>query len=156
MMVGAQSEMRNWNIAAKLYSHKEIKAATNKFKEFIGRGSFGTVYLGKLPDGKLVAVKVRFDNSQLGADSFMNEVHHLTLFTYVFVELISRGKEQIAESLCFSFTASFARRFLFCRKFVIKISYHWKGFVTSQNNKYWFTSIYLGDPWLITCMVRNA
>ncbi|KAE9460782.1 hypothetical protein C3L33_07307, partial [Rhododendron williamsianum] len=74
----AQSEMRNWNIAAKLYSHKEIKAATNKFKEFIGRGSFGTVYLGKLPDGKLVAVKVRFDNSQLGADSFMNEVSLLS------------------------------------------------------------------------------
>ncbi|XP_058198058.1 probable LRR receptor-like serine/threonine-protein kinase At5g48740 [Rhododendron vialii] len=74
----AQSEMRNWNIAAKLYSHKEIKAATNKFKEVIGRGSFGTVYLGKLPDGKLVAVKVRFDNSQLGADSFMNEVSLLS------------------------------------------------------------------------------
>ncbi|KAI8523221.1 hypothetical protein RHMOL_Rhmol13G0056400 [Rhododendron molle] len=74
----AQSEMRNWNVAAKLYSHKEIKAATNKFKEVIGRGSFGTVYLGKLPDGKLVAVKVKFDNSQLGADSFMNEVSLLS------------------------------------------------------------------------------
>lgn len=107
MMVGAQSEMRNWKIAAKLYSHKEIKAATNKFKEVIGRGSFGTVYLGKLPDGKLVAVKVRFDNSQLGADSFMNEVHHLTLFTKrIFLELISCKKEQIAEFLCSSLQVS--------------------------------------------------
>ena len=66
-------ELRNWN-AAKVFSYKEIKAATNNFKEVIGRGSFGSVYLGKLPEGKLVAVKVRFDKSQLGADSFINEV----------------------------------------------------------------------------------
>ncbi|XP_041005366.1 probable LRR receptor-like serine/threonine-protein kinase At5g48740 [Juglans microcarpa x Juglans regia] len=71
------TEMRNWN-AAKVFSYKEIKAATNKFKEVIGRGSFGSVYLGKLPDGKLVAVKVRFDKSQLGADSFINEVYLLS------------------------------------------------------------------------------
>ncbi|KAG2716773.1 hypothetical protein I3843_03G144600 [Carya illinoinensis] len=71
------TEMRNWN-AAKVFSYKEIKAATNKFKEVIGRGSFGSVYLGKLPDGKLVAVKVRFDKSQLGADSFINEVYILS------------------------------------------------------------------------------
>lgn len=65
--------MKNWN-AAKVFSYKEIKAATNNFKEVIGRGSFGSVYLGKLPDGRQVAVKVRFDKTQLGADSFMNEV----------------------------------------------------------------------------------
>ncbi|KAI5599778.1 hypothetical protein BDE02_02G217800 [Populus trichocarpa] len=69
-------DMRNWN-AARIFSYKEIKAATNNFKEVIGRGSFGSVYLGKLSDGKLVAVKVRFDKSQLGADSFINEVYCL-------------------------------------------------------------------------------
>lgn len=66
--------MRNWN-GARVFSYKEIKAATNNFKEVIGRGSFGSVYLGKLADAKLVAVKVRFDKTQLGADSFINEVH---------------------------------------------------------------------------------
>ena len=66
-------DMRNWN-AAKIFSYKEIKAATHNFKEVIGRGSFGSVYLGKLSDGKMVAVKVRFDRTQLGADSFINEV----------------------------------------------------------------------------------
>lgn len=82
----AAAEMQNWNIAtemrkwnaAKVFSYKEIKAATNNFKEVIGRGSFGSVYLGKLRDGKLVAVKVRFDKSQLGADSFINEVYLLS------------------------------------------------------------------------------
>ncbi|KAG9446455.1 hypothetical protein H6P81_012583 [Aristolochia fimbriata] len=70
-------DMRNWN-SAKIFSYKEIKVATNNFKDVIGRGSFGSVYLGKLPDGKLVAVKVRFDKTQLGADSFINEVHLLS------------------------------------------------------------------------------
>ncbi|KAK8583106.1 hypothetical protein V6N13_021821 [Hibiscus sabdariffa] len=74
---GAEIDMRNWN-AAKIFSYKEIKAATNNFKEVIGRGGFGSVYLGKLSDGKLVAVKVRFDRTQLGADSFINEVHLLS------------------------------------------------------------------------------
>lgn len=73
----AATDMRNWN-AAGVFSHKEIKAATNNFKEVIGRGSFGSVYLGKLSDGKQVAVKVRFDRTQLGADSFINEVHLLS------------------------------------------------------------------------------
>ncbi|KAK1355968.1 putative LRR receptor-like serine/threonine-protein kinase [Heracleum sosnowskyi] len=61
-------------IAAKSYSYKEIKAATKNFKEVIGRGSFGSVFVGKFPNGKQVAVKVRYDNSQLGAEAFINEV----------------------------------------------------------------------------------
>ncbi|MBA0737334.1 hypothetical protein Gogos_010804 [Gossypium gossypioides] len=73
----APIDMRNWN-TARIFSYKEIKAATNNFKEVIGRGGFGSVYLGKLSDGKLVAVKVRSDRTQLGADSFINEVHLLS------------------------------------------------------------------------------
>ena len=51
------------------------QSSYKKLKEVKGRGSFGSVYLGKIPDEKSVAVKVRFDKSQLGADSFINEVH---------------------------------------------------------------------------------
>lgn len=72
----AATDLRNWN-AARAFTYKEIKAATNNFKDVIGRGSFGSVYLGKLSDGKIVAVKVRFDRTQLGADSFINEVSYL-------------------------------------------------------------------------------
>ncbi|KAM7264127.1 hypothetical protein ACFE04_001810 [Oxalis oulophora] len=74
-------EMRNWN-SARVFSYKEIKAATNNFKEVIGRGSFGSVYVGKLSDGKIVAVKVRFDKTQIGADSFVNEVYVLSLIRH--------------------------------------------------------------------------
>lgn len=81
-LIGSGIEIRNWN-AAKVFSYKEIKAATNNFKEIIGRGSFGSVFLGKLPDGKQVAVKVRSDKTQLGADSFINEVCYCsTSYTY--------------------------------------------------------------------------
>ncbi|XP_057743902.1 probable LRR receptor-like serine/threonine-protein kinase At5g48740 [Arachis stenosperma] len=73
----SDKDMRNWG-AARVFSYKEIKLATRNFKEIIGRGSFGPVYLGKLLDGKLVAVKVRSDKSQLGADSFVNEVNILS------------------------------------------------------------------------------
>ncbi|CAN8265621.1 unnamed protein product [Cochlearia groenlandica] len=73
----AQLKMENWN-TSRIFSHREIKSATRNFKEVIGRGSFGSVYHGKLPDGKHVAVKVRFDRTQLGADSFINEVHLLS------------------------------------------------------------------------------
>jgi predicted Ser/Thr protein kinase len=66
--------MRNWG-ADKLFTYKEIKVATSNFKDIIGRGGFGSVYLGKLSNGKSVAVKVRFDKSQLGVDSFINEVY---------------------------------------------------------------------------------
>ncbi|KAJ0589114.1 putative protein kinase RLK-Pelle-LRR-I-1 family [Helianthus annuus] len=66
-------QMMNCN-AAKVFSYREIKVATRNFKQALGRGSFGSVYLGKLPDGKLTAVKVRSDKTQLGSDSFINEV----------------------------------------------------------------------------------
>ncbi|CAH9074315.1 unnamed protein product [Cuscuta epithymum] len=59
--------------ATKVISYKEIKTATNNFKEVIGRGSFGPVYFGKLRDGKQVAVKVRYAKTQIGADSFINQ-----------------------------------------------------------------------------------
>ncbi|KAK6141288.1 hypothetical protein DH2020_024972 [Rehmannia glutinosa] len=70
-------DVQRWG-SARIFTYKEIKATTNNFKEAIGRGSFGCVYVGKLSSGKLVAVKVRFDKTQLGADSFINEVSLLS------------------------------------------------------------------------------
>lgn len=63
---------------AKRFSLKEVKKATGKFKDPIGHGSFGPVYLGKLVDGQRVAVKVRSDTSEIGCDSFVNEVFLLS------------------------------------------------------------------------------
>ncbi|KAL6339347.1 hypothetical protein AAG906_028076 [Vitis piasezkii] len=89
--VRAGVDMRNRNAAARIFSYKEIKAATNNFKEVIGCDSFGSVYIGKLPDGKLVAVKVWFDRTQLGADSFINEFCHMNSLD-IFLYLICSSK----------------------------------------------------------------
>ncbi|KAG6540962.1 hypothetical protein Mapa_017632 [Marchantia paleacea] len=71
------------------FSLKEIKAITNNYKTLIGKGGFGPVYHGKLPDGEEVAVKVRATDSKQGADEFLNEVrllsrlHHRNLVSLV-------------------------------------------------------------------------
>lgn len=60
--------------SAQSFTFKEVKTITSNFKTSIGKGGFGDVYYGKLPDGKEVAVKVRASNSSQGADEFLNEV----------------------------------------------------------------------------------
>ncbi|OAE34468.1 hypothetical protein AXG93_3472s1030 [Marchantia polymorpha subsp. ruderalis] len=75
--------------SAQSFSLKEIKAITQNYKTLIGKGGFGPVYYGKLPDGKEVAVKVRASDSKQGADEFLNEVrllsrlHHRNLVSLV-------------------------------------------------------------------------
>ncbi|CAN6171712.1 unnamed protein product [Urochloa humidicola] len=60
------------------YPMGTIKAATNGFcrKNIIGRGGFGVVYKGQLPDGQQVAVKkLSAENAAQGRlNEFMNEV----------------------------------------------------------------------------------
>ncbi|XP_056695304.1 putative receptor protein kinase ZmPK1 isoform X2 [Spinacia oleracea] len=55
------------------FSYSELKSATIKFKEVIGRGGFGTVYKGILEDERVVAVK-KLENVVQGEDEFWAEV----------------------------------------------------------------------------------
>ncbi|XP_031479079.1 probable LRR receptor-like serine/threonine-protein kinase At5g48740 [Nymphaea colorata] len=77
----AGAQYLNWDETV-TFSYNEIKTATNNFKKTLGHGSFGSVYLGKLPDGKQVAVKVKYDQTQLGSESFYNEVALLSQVTH--------------------------------------------------------------------------
>ncbi|CAL0316409.1 unnamed protein product [Lupinus luteus] len=63
-----------------IFSYKDLKEATNNFdhtKE-IGDGGFGTVYYGKLRDGREVAVKRLYEHNCRRVEQFMNEVQILT------------------------------------------------------------------------------
>jgi hypothetical protein len=60
--------------SVRLFSLKELDLATNHFRDLIGEGSFGPVFLGRLADGSEVAIKRRADTSKMGTDSFLNEV----------------------------------------------------------------------------------
>ncbi|KAK9929208.1 hypothetical protein M0R45_026314 [Rubus argutus] len=55
---------------------QDLEKATNKFsqKNFIGRGGFGLVYKGVLPDGTTVAVKKVMETDFQGDAEFCNEV----------------------------------------------------------------------------------
>ncbi|KDP29443.1 hypothetical protein JCGZ_18364 [Jatropha curcas] len=68
------------------YTYSDIKNMTNGFKEKLGGGGFGNVYKGKLPDGRLVAVKLLEKSSKNGdGQDFVTEVatigriHHINV-----------------------------------------------------------------------------
>ncbi|XP_050227405.1 LEAF RUST 10 DISEASE-RESISTANCE LOCUS RECEPTOR-LIKE PROTEIN KINASE-like 2.1 [Mercurialis annua] len=55
------------------FSYSDIYKMTNSFIQKLGQGGFGDVYKGKLPDGRIVAVKV--PNKSTGdGEEFINEV----------------------------------------------------------------------------------
>ncbi|CAL1390785.1 unnamed protein product [Linum trigynum] len=63
-----------------IFTYGELEEATNRFdsdKE-LGDGGFGTVYYGKLRDGREVAVKRLYEHNYRRVQQFMNEVEILT------------------------------------------------------------------------------
>lgn len=65
--------------AAKLFTGKEIKKATNDFSSdrLLGIGGYGEVYKGILQDGTVVAVKCAKLGNAKGTDQILNEVRIL-------------------------------------------------------------------------------
>ncbi|XP_010660405.1 LEAF RUST 10 DISEASE-RESISTANCE LOCUS RECEPTOR-LIKE PROTEIN KINASE-like 1.4 isoform X4 [Vitis vinifera] len=63
-----------------VFSYMELEEATNNFdpSRELGDGGFGTVYYGKLQDGRVVAVKRLYENNFKRVEQFMNEVQILT------------------------------------------------------------------------------
>lgn len=65
-----------------IFSYEVLKQATNYFdeKNQLGDGGFGSVYLGKLPDGRAVAVKRLYQDNSRRVEQFINEVQILSSF----------------------------------------------------------------------------
>ncbi|KAG0606088.1 hypothetical protein M758_9G112800 [Ceratodon purpureus] len=59
-------------------SQAKIKKATNNYQKVIGRGGFGDVFYGQLPDGQEVAAKVLSMNSHQSKQEFYNEIELLS------------------------------------------------------------------------------
>jgi RIO-like serine/threonine protein kinase len=62
----------------------DLKEATNNFSKKIGKGSFGSVYYGKMKDGKEIAVKTMTDPSTHGNHQFATEVELLAALSKYF------------------------------------------------------------------------
>ncbi|KAK1551632.1 hypothetical protein Q3G72_001634 [Acer saccharum] len=68
----------------KRFTYAELKAATKDFSDLIGRGGFGDVYKGELPDHRVVAVKclkhVTGGDAEFWAEvTIIARMHHLNL-----------------------------------------------------------------------------
>ncbi|XP_077219823.1 LEAF RUST 10 DISEASE-RESISTANCE LOCUS RECEPTOR-LIKE PROTEIN KINASE-like 1.2 isoform X2 [Tasmannia lanceolata] len=63
-----------------VFTYEELEEATNNFDDSkeLGEGGFGTVYYGKLRDGRSVAVKRLYENNYKRVEQFMNEVEILS------------------------------------------------------------------------------
>ncbi|KAE8658608.1 putative serine/threonine-protein kinase [Hibiscus syriacus] len=63
-----------------VFTYEELEEATNNFDSDreLGDGGFGTVYYGKLRDGRAVAVKRFYENNYKRVEQFMNEVDIIT------------------------------------------------------------------------------
>lgn len=67
------------------YSYLDVKRMTDHFKHKLGQGGYGTVFKGKLPNEKLVAVKMLKKSSSSDGEEFINEVgtigriHHVNV-----------------------------------------------------------------------------
>ncbi|KAF6158268.1 hypothetical protein GIB67_001339 [Kingdonia uniflora] len=69
-------------LAPKRYTYFDIKKMTNSFEDKLGQGGFGGVFKGKLPDGRLVAVKLMRESKGDGED-FINEVASISRTSHV-------------------------------------------------------------------------
>ncbi|KAG2691951.1 hypothetical protein I3843_08G029800 [Carya illinoinensis] len=76
--VAASAELFSGNLRTVSYfDFQTLKKAANNFHpdHLLGKGGFGPVYLGKLEDGRLVAVKkLSFDTSRQGESELLAEV----------------------------------------------------------------------------------
>ncbi|GLJ34227.1 hypothetical protein SUGI_0687760 [Cryptomeria japonica] len=66
------------NVSTRSFSIEELKTATHNFSQEIDKGGFGTVFYGKLLDGKEIAVKVLSSSSKQGVLEFLNEIDLLS------------------------------------------------------------------------------
>lgn len=73
----------NVNLAPKRYSFSNLKKITNSFSDTLGKGGFGSVYKGKLRDGRLVAVKLLDESKGGSGEEFMNEVASISRTSHI-------------------------------------------------------------------------
>ncbi|KAJ0631013.1 putative glycerophosphodiester phosphodiesterase, protein kinase RLK-Pelle-LRK10L-2 family [Helianthus annuus] len=91
------------SLTTKRYRYSDIKKITNSFHVELGSGGFGTVYLGKLSDGRHVAVKV-LNSSKASGKEFINEVASIGRISHInIVSLLGFCSDNHKRALVYEF-----------------------------------------------------
>uniref|UniRef100_A0A803KNJ1 Protein kinase domain-containing protein n=2 Tax=Chenopodium quinoa TaxID=63459 RepID=A0A803KNJ1_CHEQI len=75
------------SLAPTRYTYADIRKMTNSFKDKLGEGGYGSVYKGKLYDGRVVAVK-KLKYSKGDGKDFINEVLSMSRTNHVNVVIL--------------------------------------------------------------------
>ncbi|KAL2324115.1 hypothetical protein Fmac_023173 [Flemingia macrophylla] len=88
------------------YNYSEVKKMTNSFKKKLGGGGFGSVYKGKLYDGRVVAVKI-LSKSDANGEDFINEVASISRTSHVnIVRLLGFCLDRSKRALIYEFMSN--------------------------------------------------
>ncbi|KAJ0631014.1 putative glycerophosphodiester phosphodiesterase, protein kinase RLK-Pelle-LRK10L-2 family [Helianthus annuus] len=91
------------SLTTKRYNYVDVKKMTNSFQTKLGDGGFGTVYQGKLSDGRLVAVKV-LHSSKASGKEFINEVASIGRISHInIVSLLGFCSDNHKRALIYEF-----------------------------------------------------
>ncbi|XP_070681292.1 rust resistance kinase Lr10-like isoform X2 [Malus domestica] len=85
------------------YSYSDIKRMTNKFKDKLGQGGYGSVFKGKLRSGRFVAIKLLGQPKNNGQDftsevATIGRIHHVNV-----VQLVGYCVEGSKRALVYDF-----------------------------------------------------
>ena len=101
--------------APKRYNYSDIKKMTNSFKDKLGQGGYGSVYEGKLGDGRLVAVKL-LSTSKGNGEKFINKVASISRTSHVnIVSLLGFCFECTKKALIYEFMRNGSLENFLCR-----------------------------------------
>ncbi|PIN13376.1 Serine/threonine protein kinase [Handroanthus impetiginosus] len=93
----------NGNLVQKRFKYSDLKKITNSFRENLGKGGYGSVYKGRFPNGRLIAVKILNESKENGED-FINEVASISRTSHVnIVTLIGFCYEGSKRALVYDF-----------------------------------------------------
>ncbi|EXB81113.1 putative receptor-like protein kinase [Morus notabilis] len=85
------------------YTYADIKKITDKFKDILGQGSYGTVFKGKLSNDIVVAVKILNDSTGNG-EEFINEVSTMVQIYHInVVRLVGYCADGFRRALIYEF-----------------------------------------------------
>ncbi|XP_047264624.1 rust resistance kinase Lr10, partial [Capsicum annuum] len=106
------------------YSYSEIRKMTNKFKEKLGEGAYGTVFKGKLRSGPFVAVKV-MHKSMTSGQEFIGEVSTIERIHHVNVaQLIGFCVEGSKRALVYEFMLNGSLdKYIFLQQGTVSLTY---------------------------------